>query len=56
MSIPTPPGGHPFVRFDPLLSPADADAMTTLCERFGSYKMYSEEPVHAGFGEGLPAR
>ena len=56
MPIPTPRGGHPYVRFDPLLEPEEADAMVDLCERLGSYKMYSEEPVHAGFGEGLPAR
>jgi hypothetical protein len=56
MSIPTPAGGHPYVSFDPLLSPAMADEMSALCERLGSYKMYSEEPVHEGFGEGLPAR
>jgi hypothetical protein len=30
--------------------------MVALCERFGSYKMYSEEPTFAGLGEGLPAR
>jgi len=54
--IPTPPGGHLYVLFDPLLSPALADEMTAICERLGSYKMYSEEPVHAGFGQGLPAR
>jgi hypothetical protein len=54
--IPTPPGGHLYVPFDPLLSPALADEMTAICERLGSYKMYSEEPVHAGFGQGLPAR
>jgi hypothetical protein len=56
MPIPTPPGGHPYFPFDPLLSRAMADEMTAICERLGSYKMYSEEPVHAGFGEGLPAR
>ena len=43
--------------FDPLLSAAQAEAMVRLCERFGAYKMYSEEPTFAGLlGEGLPAR
>jgi len=56
MSIHTPQGGHPYVRFDPLLPSAQAEELTAICERLGSYKMYSEEPVHAGFGEGLPAR
>ena len=44
------------ITFDPLLSGADADALVRLCERFGSYKMYSEEPTFTGIGEGLPAR
>src|SRR5258706_15155913 len=42
--------------FDPLLPAAQADAMVRLCERFGSYKMYSEEPTFEGIGKGLPAR
>jgi hypothetical protein len=43
--------------FDPLLSEADAGAMVDLCERFGTYGMYSEEPTFPGLiGEGLPAR
>jgi hypothetical protein len=43
--------------FDPLLSDAQAEAMVRLCERFGAYGMYSEEPTFAGLiGEGLPAR
>jgi len=42
--------------FDPLLSASQADAMVRLCERFGSYKMYSEEPTFEGIGKGLPAR
>lgn len=44
--------------FDPLF-PKDADAasMVRLCEEFGTYGMYSEEPTFAGLiGEGLPAR
>jgi hypothetical protein len=44
-------------RFDPLFSPADRAAdMVRLAARFGSYKMYSEEPTFRGLGEGLPAR
>lgn len=56
MAIPTPRDGHPYVAFDPLFPAAQADEMVAICERLGSYKMYSEEAVHAGFGEGLPAR
>src|SRR5262245_21260948 len=47
---------HRYSTFDPLLSAADAEAMVRVCERFGAYKMYSEEPTFAGLGEGLPAR
>src|ERR1051325_4335791 len=47
---------HGVFAFDPLL-PADvARSMVTLCERYGAYGMYSEEPTFAGVGEGLPAR
>ena len=47
---------HRVFGFDPLL-PADAAAgMVALCERYGGYGMYSEEPTFAGLGEGLPAR
>jgi hypothetical protein len=42
--------------FDPLLSPGEAEAMPRLCERFGAYRTYAEEPTFAGIGEGLPAR
>jgi hypothetical protein len=45
-----------YTVFDPLLSSAEAEAMVRLCERFGSYKMYSEEPTFEGIGKGLPAR
>jgi len=45
-----------YSAFDPLLSDADAAEMVKLCERFGSYGMYSEEPTFAGIGAGLPAR
>ena len=48
---------HFYASFDPLLSDADAAEMVDLCHRFGTYKMYSEEPTFAGMlGEGLPAR
>ena len=47
---------HWYATFDPLLSPDEARAMVSLCERFGSYKTYSEEPTFAGIGQGLPAR
>ena len=46
----------PFVPFDPLLDSAAADGMVALCERFGSYGMYSEEALNEGIGEGLPQR
>jgi hypothetical protein len=45
-----------YESFDPLLSDADAARMVELCERFGSYGMYSEEPTFEGIGAGLPAR
>lgn len=42
--------------FDPLLAPAEADAMVRLCERFGRYGMYSQEASPAEIGEGLAQR
>lgn len=42
--------------FDPLLTPTEAREMVALCERFGSYGMYSEEALNEGIGEGLPQR
>jgi len=47
---------YPYRTFDPLLSPDDARGMVPLCERLGSYKMYSEERVDSGFETGLPER
>ena len=47
---------HRVATFDPLFPAETAAAMVELCERFGSYGMYSEEPTFAGLGEGLPAR
>lgn len=42
--------------FDPLLSPAEADDMVRLCERFGRYGMYSQEASEAEIGQGLAQR
>ena len=42
--------------FDPVLPAADAAAMVELCERFGTYGLYSEEALNEGIGEGLPQR
>lgn len=42
--------------FDPLLSSTDAEDILRLCERFGSYGLYSEEGLNEGIGEGLPQR
>ena len=47
---------HRVATFDPLFPAETAAAMVELCERFGSYGMYSEEPTFTGLGEGLPAR
>ncbi len=42
--------------FDPLLPDDDAEDVLRLCERFGSYGLYSEEGLNEGIGEGLPQR
>lgn len=42
--------------FDPLLPNSDAEDLLRLCERFGSYGLYSEEGLNEGIGEGLPQR
>jgi hypothetical protein len=47
---------HAYSAFDPLLSASQAATMVDICERYGSYKMYSEEPTFEGLGKGLPAR
>lgn len=47
---------HHYQLFDPLLSPADADAMIALCERFERYGMYSQEASEAEIGQGLAQR
>ncbi|MDG2307617.1 MAG: hypothetical protein P8R42_23770 [Candidatus Binatia bacterium] len=45
-----------YQAFDPLLPGADAEDLLRLCERFGSYGLYSEEGLNEGIGEGLPQR
>jgi len=45
-----------YQSFDPLLSAAEAEDILRLCERFGSYGLYSEEGLNEGIGEGLPQR
>lgn len=47
---------HAYRLFEPLFGDATAGAMVDLCERFGSYGMYSEEALNEGIGEGLPQR
>ncbi len=49
-------GGAPYVRFDPLLPEAEAQAILRLCERFGRYGTYAEEAIADDFGDGLPQR
>jgi hypothetical protein len=49
------------VHFDPLLPPADADAMIRICERFGAYSTYGAEaaPEESGqtrFAPEIPQR
>jgi hypothetical protein len=39
-----------------LFSAAEADAMLALCERFGSYGMYGQEPIREELGHGLYQR
>jgi hypothetical protein len=47
---------HHYQLFDPLLSPAGADAMVELCERYGRYGAYSQEASEAEIGQGLAQR
>jgi len=49
-------GDAEYVRFDPLLPEAGAEAMLRLCERFGRYGTYAEEAIANDFGDGLPQR
>jgi len=46
---------YPAVVIDPLF-PDGPDAMVDLCERFGSYGMYSQEHVESDIGQGLGQR
>jgi len=48
--------GHQYVLFDALFDEAGAEAMIRLCERFGSYGMYSQENVDSDIGRGLSQR
>jgi hypothetical protein len=41
----------PYVRFDPLLDPADADAMVGIAERYGSYATYGAESAAEEVGQ-----
>ncbi len=47
---------HQYQLFDPLLSPADAERMIRLCERYGRYGMYSQEASESEIGQGLAQR
>jgi hypothetical protein len=61
-----PPNAEPLVRpthvhFDPLLEPAQADAMIDVCRRFGTYSTYGsdsaqEEAEKTRFAPGIPQR
>jgi hypothetical protein len=46
----------PYVVLDPLFGDGFADEMLRLCERFGAYGMYGEEPIREGLGAGLAQR
>jgi len=47
----------PFAIFDPLLEPAEADAMLRLCERYGSYGSYAEDATNSiEFAPDVPQR
>ncbi len=46
----------PVTHFDPLLGGDLAAAMVRLCERYGAYGMYGEEPIREGLGTGLAQR
>ena len=45
-----------YFEFDPFLDDVQARGLLELCERFGSYGMYSEEGLNDGIGDGLPQR
>ena len=48
--------GYRYVLFVALFDDQGADAMVRLCERFGSYGMYSQEHVDSDIGRGLSQR
>jgi hypothetical protein len=58
VSIAPPPGSltHTVVSIDPLFGGDGAGRMVELCERFGSYGMYSQEHVDSEIGRGLSQR
>jgi hypothetical protein len=56
MSLPSAAASGGYQVFDPLLPGPLADQMIALCERFGSYGMYSEEGTADDMGSGLPQR
>jgi hypothetical protein len=47
---------HAWHLLDPLLSASEADDMQRLCERYGRYRMYSQEAAEVEIGEGLLQR
>ena len=49
-------GRHEYILFDSLFDESGADEMVRLCERFGSYGMYSQENVDSEIGRGLSQR
>src|SRR4051812_16576134 len=53
---PTTGAPNTVVAIDPLFGPEGAAAMVDLCERFGSYGMYSQEHVESEIGKGLSQR
>jgi hypothetical protein len=52
----TTTGTHRVSVFDPLLEPAEADAMVELCERFGTYTLYTTEQSAERFAPELAQR
>lgn len=54
--MPTPQTAHRIASFDPLLTDGQAQTMVSLCERYGTYGSYGEQPAFSGFAKDLPAR
>lgn len=42
-----------YTTFDPLFVDDSADTLLRLCERFGDYGMYAQQPIQTGLGAGL---